>query len=44
MDKVAEDFNYALDNIRVNDGCNTQYVNKNIAAAFISRLMLFEAS
>ncbi len=43
MDKVAEDFRYALENIRLADG-DAQYVNRYIAAAFISRLMLFEAS
>jgi starch-binding outer membrane protein, SusD/RagB family len=42
MDKVYDDFKYALENIRVNDGA--QYLNKYIAAAFISRLMLFEGT
>jgi len=42
MDKVYDDFKYVLDNIRVNDGA--QYLNKYIAAAFISRLMLFEGT
>ena len=42
MDKVYDDFKYVLDNIRENDGA--QYLNKNMAAAFISRLMLFEGS
>lgn len=42
MDKVYDDFKYVLANIRENDG--TQYLNKYIAAAFISRLMLFEGT
>ncbi|WP_207422397.1 RagB/SusD family nutrient uptake outer membrane protein [Desertivirga brevis] len=42
MDKVYEDFKYALANMRENDGA--QNLNKYIAAAFISRLMLFEGT
>ncbi|ANE49150.1 RagB/SusD family nutrient uptake outer membrane protein [Flavisolibacter tropicus] len=42
MDKVYDDFKYALANMRDNDG--TQYMNKYIAAAFISRFMLFEGT
>jgi hypothetical protein len=42
MDKVYDDFKFALANIRDNDG--TQFVNKYIAAAFISRYMLFEGT
>ena len=42
MDKVYDDFKYVLANIRENDG--VQYLNKNIAAAFISRFMLFEGT
>lgn len=42
MDKVYDDFKYVLSNIRENDGA--QYLNKNIAAAFISRFMLFEGT
>ena len=42
MDKVYDDFKYVLANIRENDG--TQFLNKNIAAAFISRFMLFEGT
>lgn len=43
MDKVYEDFEYALANMRLNDG-NVQYLNRYVAAAFISRLMLFEGT
>ncbi len=43
MDKVYEDFEYVLANMRLNDG-NVQYLNRYIAAAFISRFMLFEGT
>ena len=42
MDKVYDDFKYALENMRENDGA--QFLNKYIAAAFISRFMLFEGT
>jgi hypothetical protein len=42
MDKVYDDFQYVLANMRENDG--TQNLNKYIAAAFISRFMLFEGT
>ncbi len=42
MDKVYEDFKFALANIRLNDGVG--YVNRYVAAAVISNLMLFEGS
>jgi starch-binding outer membrane protein, SusD/RagB family len=44
MDKVYDDFVYVLDNMRLVDNGNSQYLNKNIAAGFISRLMLFEGT
>lgn len=43
MDSVYSDFVYVLDNMRLSDG-NVQYLNKYIAASFISRLMLFEGT
>lgn len=43
MDKVYDDFVYVLDNIRESD-VNAQYLNKYIAAGFISRFMLFEGT
>jgi hypothetical protein len=43
MDKVSEDFEYALANMRLSDG-NSQYLNSYTAAAFISRFMLFEGT
>ena len=42
MDKVYDDFQYVLANMRENDG--TQNLNKYMAASFISRLMLFEGT
>jgi len=42
MDKVYEDFQFALSNLRENDGAN--YLNRYAAAALISNLMLFEGS
>lgn len=42
MGYVYEDFDFALNNIRKNDG--TQYLNRYIAAGFLSRLMLFEGT
>ncbi len=44
MDNVYEDFAYVLQNIRTLDGGNSQYLNKYIAAGFISRWMLFEGT
>ena len=43
MDKVYDDFVYVLDNMRISDG-SAQYLNKYIAASFISRFMLFEGT
>ena len=44
MDQVYNDFEYVLANMRVSDGGSPQYLNRYIAAAFISRLMLFEGT
>jgi hypothetical protein len=43
MDKVYDDFKYVLANIRENDA-NALYLNRYIAAGFISRFMLFEGT
>jgi hypothetical protein len=43
MDSVYADFEYVLKNIKTSD-LTTQYLNKYIAASFISRLMLFEGT
>ncbi len=42
MDKVYDDFKFALANMRENDGTNT--LNRMVAAAFVSRIMLFEGT
>ncbi len=42
MDKVYDDFLFVLDNIRTTDGTNV--LDKNVAASYISKLMLFEGS
>jgi len=42
MDKVYDDFKYVLESMRENDGA--QYLNRYIAAGFISRFMLFEGT
>ena len=43
MDNVYDDFEYVLDNMRASDG-NSQYLNRYVAASFISRFMLFEGT
>lgn len=43
MDIVYDDFVYAMANLRVTDG-DPNYLNRYIAAGFISRLMLFEGT
>ena len=42
MDKVYDDFDFALNNIRLSDG--SSYINRYVAGAMISRAMLFEGS
>lgn len=43
MDAVYDDFKFVLANMRTNDA-NARNLNKYMAAAFISRLMLFEGT
>jgi len=43
MDAVYDDFAYVMANMRTSD-LNPQYLNRYIAAGFISRLMLFEGT
>jgi hypothetical protein len=43
MDKVYDDFKYVMTNMREND-VNAQYLNRYVAAAYISRFMLFEGT
>lgn len=42
MDNVYDNFKFALQNLRANDGA--QRLNRNVAAGFISRWMLFEGT
>lgn len=42
MDKVYDDFKYALTNVRESDG--ELYVNRYVVAAFIARWMLYEGT
>jgi len=42
MQKVMEDFDYAVENIRTSDG--TDYVNRYVAATVAARCMLFEGT
>lgn len=42
MQKVMEDFDYALANVRTDDGNNR--INKYVVAAYASRFMLFEGT
>jgi len=44
MDNVYDDFSYVIDNMRLLDNSNAQYLNRYIAAGFISRFMLFEGT
>lgn len=44
MDSVYDDFVYVLANMRLVDNNNVQYLNRYIAAGFISRFMLFEGT
>ncbi|HTE29796.1 MAG TPA: RagB/SusD family nutrient uptake outer membrane protein, partial [Chryseolinea sp.] len=44
MDAVYNDFVYVLENMRLTDSGNSQYLNRYIAAGFISRFMLFEGT
>jgi len=42
MSKVKEDFDFAIQNVRTNDG--TDYVNKYVVGTIASRCMLFEGT
>lgn len=42
MDHVYDDFEYAIANVRLNDGA--QYINRYVAAALVSRWALYEGS
>jgi len=42
MDKVHEDLEYAMENVRTNDG--SQQINRYIVAGFVSRIALYEGT
>lgn len=44
MDKVLEDLNFAVANIRTTDGAKGLTINRDVALAFASRIMLFEGT
>lgn len=44
MDKVLEDFQFAVENVRLNDGARKLTVNKDVVLAFMSRMFLFEGT
>lgn len=44
MDKVLEDFKFAAQYVRTNDGPSQQAVNKNVVLAYMSRIFLFEGT
>lgn len=44
MDKVLEDFQFAVANVRVNDGNKGLVVDKSVVLAFMSRVFLFEGT
>ena len=41
VDNIQADLQFAVDNIRENDGVNGVTVNRQVAAAFMSRIMLY---
>lgn len=44
MDRVLDDFNYAAENVRADDGERGLTVNKSVVLAFMSRVFLHEGS
>ncbi len=42
MDHVLDDFQYAMDNVRTDDG--TDYINRDVVATVASRCLLFEGT
>ncbi|KEO75509.1 RagB/SusD family nutrient uptake outer membrane protein [Anditalea andensis] len=44
MDRVLEDFQFAVANVRTQDGTAGLTVNKDVVLAFMSQVMLFEGS
>lgn len=44
MDRVLEDFEFAMANVRVDDGNNGLTVNRAVVLAYMSRIFLFEGT
>jgi len=44
MDKVLEDFKFAVENVRLDGGKDKLTVNKDVVLAFMSRMFLFEGT
>lgn len=44
MDKVLEDFKFAAENVRLDNGAKKLTVNKDVVLAFMSRMFLFEGT
>lgn len=44
MDKVLEDFEFAMQNVRIDDGNDGQTVNRAVVLAFMSRVFLYEGT
>ncbi|MBN3581895.1 RagB/SusD family nutrient uptake outer membrane protein [Algoriphagus aestuarii] len=44
MDRVLEDFEFARNNVRVDDGNDGQTVNRAVVLAYMSRIFLFEGT
>ncbi|WP_057940506.1 RagB/SusD family nutrient uptake outer membrane protein [Algoriphagus resistens] len=44
MDRVLEDFEFAMQNVRIDDGNDGQTVNRAVVLAFMSRIFLYEGT
>ena len=44
MDRVLEDFEFAMENVRIDDGNDGQTVNRAVVLAFMSRIFLYEGT
>lgn len=44
MDNVLEDLNFASQNVRIDDGNQGLYINRDVVNSFASRIMLFEGT
>jgi len=44
MDRVLEDFKFAMENVRIDDGNNGLNVNRAVVLSFMSRIFLYEGT